>query len=193
MILLIDNYDSFTYNLYQQIESLGHKTKVVAHDKITLKEIRKLKPEKIIISPGPKRPEHSGICISVIKNFYKTIPILGVCLGHEAIGQIFGSKVIHASKILHGKTSQIHHEQEGIFKGVKSPFQAARYHSLIINKVPDNFILTAWTSKEIMAIQHKKYPLHGIQFHPESFMAPKGNKLMKNFLKSVHVHKFSPN
>ena len=122
MILLIDNYDSFTYNLCQQLESLGAETEVVAHDKITIEEIRNLKPSRIVISPGPKRPEDSGICMSVIKRFYKTIPILGVCLGHECIGEVFGAKVVHAKKILHGKTSKIHHNKKGIFKGIKNPW-----------------------------------------------------------------------
>lgn len=183
MILLIDNYDSFTYNLYQLIGSLGFNVVVKKHDEITLKEIKELKPEKIIISPGPKRPEDAGISMNVIKNFYKTTPILGVCLGHQCIGQLFGVKVIHAKEVLHGKTSQVHHDGNGIFEGVKNPFAVARYHSLAIQKVPERFDLRAWTEdKEIMAIQHKEYPLHGIQFHPESFMTEDGAKLMKNFL-----------
>jgi anthranilate synthase component 2 len=186
MILIIDNYDSFTYNLYQQIESLGEKTIIFKHDKITIKEIEKLSPQKIIISPGPKRPEDSGISMEVIKKFYKKIPILGVCLGHQCIGELFGSKIIHAKKILHGKISKIFHSKDILFKNIKTPFNAARYHSLAIDKVPKNFYLTAWTSdKEIMAIKHKKYPLFGIQFHPESFMTEKGNTLMKNFLKNT--------
>jgi anthranilate synthase component 2 len=183
MILLIDNYDSFTYNLYQQIESLGAKTKVVQHDKITLKEIEKIKPKKIVISPGPKRPEDSGISIPVIKKFYKKTPILGVCLGHECIGRIFGSNIVKAKKILHGKTSSIFHFKKGIYKNVKDPFTAARYHSLILDKVPENFILTAWTkNKEIMGVKHKDYPLEGIQFHTESFMTDNGNAIIYNFL-----------
>ncbi len=186
MILIIDNYDSFTYNLYQQIESLGKKTKVFQHDKISLEQIKKIKPEKIVISPGPKRPEDSGISMSVIKNFHTQIPILGVCLGHECIGQIFGSTVVHARKILHGKTSKIYHTESLLFKNIKNPFKAARYHSLILNKVPKNFILTGWTKdKEIMAIQHEKYPLFGIQFHPESFLTKEGNKIMYNFLYEI--------
>lgn len=183
MILIIDNYDSFTYNLFQQVESLGFQSKVFLNDKITIKEIEKLKPSKIIISPGPKRPENSRISIKTIKKNYKTIPILGVCLGHECIGEIFGSKIIHAKKIIHGKTSKIHHNNKGIFKNMKNPFNAARYHSLIIDKVPKNFLLTAWThDNEIMGIQHVKYPLYGVQFHPESFMTQEGENLMKNFL-----------
>ncbi len=183
MILLIDNYDSFTYNLYQQIAGLGEKVLVKEHDRITINEIGKLAPEKIIISPGPKRPEDSGISNEVIKEFHKTIPILGVCLGHECIGQIFGSKIVHAKRILHGKTSEIFHQETGLFKGLSQPFKAARYHSLILDKVPTNFTLTAWTKEnEIMAIQHDKYPLYGLQFHPESFLTEEGTMLMKNFL-----------
>lgn len=186
MILIIDNYDSFTHNLYQQIQSLGKETKIFTNDKITLKEIEKLNPEKIIISPGPKRPEDSGISIKVIKKFYKSKPILGVCLGHEAIGQIFGSQIIHAKNILHGKTSNIYHLEDGIFKGINNPFKAARYHSLVIDQVPKNFKLTAWTKENtIMAIKHNNYPLYGIQFHPESFLTEQGNKLMHNFLYEV--------
>lgn len=183
MILIIDNYDSFTYNLYQQIESLGQKCLVFKNDEISIKEIEELNPEKIIISPGPKRPEDSGISNQVVRKFYTTKPILGVCLGHECIGQIFSSKIVHAKKIMHGKTSPIYHTQDTIFHNVKNPFTAARYHSLVINKTPKEFELIAWTKdQEIMAIKHKKYPLYGVQFHPESFLTTEGNKIMKNFL-----------
>ncbi len=183
MILLIDNYDSFTYNLFQQIRSLGAETRVVANDKITIKEIKTLKPSGIVISPGPKRPGDSGLSISVIKSFYKTTPILGVCIGHEGIGEIFGAKVVHAKKILHGKTTKIYHNNTGIFKGIKCPFEAARYNSLVIDRIPELLALTAWDSdREIMGISHKNFPLHGIQFHPESFMTKEGNKLIRNFL-----------
>lgn len=186
MILLIDNYDSFTYNLYQQIENLGEKVKVVKNDEITINEIEKLKPKKIVISPGPGRPEIGGISTKVVQKFYTKIPILGVCLGHQVIGQIFGSKIVHAEKILHGKTSKIYHCKDFLFKNVKNPFLAARYHSLILDKVPNNFVLTAWTKdKEIMGIKHKKFNLFGIQFHPESFLTQEGNKIMKNFLYEV--------
>ncbi|MFH1284388.1 MAG: aminodeoxychorismate/anthranilate synthase component II [Candidatus Peregrinibacteria bacterium] len=183
MILIIDNYDSFTYNLYQQIESLGCRTKVFEHDKVAIDGISKLKPSKIIISPGPGRPENAGISMQVVQKFYSQIPILGVCLGHQCIGQIFGSRVIHAKEIRHGKTSKIYHNADTLFKNLRSPFTAARYHSLVIDKVPKDFTLTAWDEiDEIMAIRHNKYPLFGIQFHPESFMTKEGNKLMKNFL-----------
>jgi anthranilate synthase/aminodeoxychorismate synthase-like glutamine amidotransferase len=182
-VILIDNYDSFTYNLYQQLESLGADTKVVAHDKISIKNINSLMPSKIVISPGPGKPEDSGISRDVIESFYKKVPILGVCLGHECIGEIFGAKVVHAKKILHGKTSEIRHNNSGIFKGLKNPFEAARYNSLVIDQTPEDFILTAWDpDNEIMGISHKRYPLHGIQFHPESFMTKYGHKLIRNFL-----------
>lgn len=183
MILIIDNYDSFTYNLVQQIETLGKETKVYQNDKISIDQIKRLKPSKIVLSPGPKRPKDSGICPEVIREFYKTTPILGVCLGHEAIGEAFGSKIVHCKKIHHGKTSQIFHEEHGLFEGMENPFLAARYHSLMLDKVPENFKLTAWTREdEIMAVKHEKYPLFGIQFHPESFLTQEGNKLMHNFL-----------
>ncbi len=186
MILIIDNYDSFTYNLYQQIESLGAKTKVYKHDKISIAKIKTLKPSKIVISPGPKRPNDAGISMKVVQNFYTQIPILGVCLGHECIGQLFGSRITHARKILHGKTSDIYHTEDKLFKGLQNPINAARYHSLIINKVPKDFRLSAWTKEnEIMAIQHKKYPLFGIQFHPESFLTEQGDKIMNNFLNAI--------
>lgn len=186
MILIIDNYDSFTYNLYQQVESLGKKTWVIQHDKISIEKIRELNPEKIIISPGPKRPEDAGISKAVVQEFYTRIPIMGVCLGHECIGQIFGSRVIHAKKIYHGKTSKIYHDKDKLFKEIPNPFVAARYHSLILNKVPEGFKLTAWTQdNEIMAIKHEKYQLYGIQFHPESFLTNKGAKLMHNFLYEI--------
>lgn len=165
------------------IENLGEETKVVKNDEITVSGIKKIKPSKIIISPGPGSPKDSGISKKIIKTFYKEIPILGVCLGHQCIGEIFGSKVIHAKKLMHGKTSKIYHDKKNIFKDIKNPFVAARYHSLIIDKIPKNFILTAWTKdKEIMGIKHEKYKLFGIQFHPESFMTEEGKKIMKNFL-----------
>ncbi|MBT4917649.1 aminodeoxychorismate/anthranilate synthase component II [Candidatus Peregrinibacteria bacterium] len=186
MILLIDNYDSFTFNLYQQIESLGKKVKVIKNDELNLSGIKKLSPEKIIISPGPGRPEESGISKKVVQEFYTEIPILGVCLGHQLIAQIFSSKIAHAPRILHGKTSEVFHTEDSLFQNVKNPFIAARYHSLIAKTVPKEFELTAWTKeKEIMGIKHKKHPLFGLQFHPESFLTNEGNKIMKNFLYEI--------
>lgn len=183
MILLIDNYDSFTYNLYQLISGLGFSVLVKKHDEITIEEIEALSPDKIVISPGPKRPEDAGISLEVISHFHKTIPILGVCLGHQCIGQKFGVKVVHAKEVLHGKTSLINHNNSGLFNNVSNPMLVARYHSLVIEKVPEDFILSACTDKnEIMAIQHKVFPLYGIQFHPESFMTKDGDKILMNFL-----------
>lgn len=183
MIIIIDNYDSFTYNLYQLVESLGQKCLVFKNDEISTEKIKRLKPSKIIISPGPKRPEDAGISNRVVQKFYTKIPILGVCLGHECIGQIFSSIIVHAKEIMHGKTSKINHNRDKLFKNVKNPFQAARYHSLVIDQTPKEFDLIAWTDdKEIMAIKHKIYPLYGVQFHPESFLTPEGKKIMKNFL-----------
>lgn len=183
MILLIDNYDSFTYNLFQQLTYLGANVKVAQNDQISLREAQKINPQKIIISPGPKNPNYSGISIPIIKKFYQKIPILGVCLGHQCIGQLFGSKIIQAKKILHGKTSKIFHKHHGLFKNISSPVKVARYHSLVIDQLPKKFELHAWSAeKEIMAIKHKEYPLYGIQFHPESFMTRVGDKLIKNFV-----------
>jgi len=183
VILIIDNYDSFTYNLYQQVETLGKRTEVFKNDKISISQIRRLKPSKIIISPGPGRPKDAGISTEVVQKFYTQIPILGVCLGHQCIGQLFGSRIVHAKKILHGKTSEIYHLEDRLFHGLQNPFNAARYHSLSTNKVPKDFTLTAWDkNNEIMAIHHNKYPVFGVQFHPESFLTKEGSKLMHNFL-----------
>jgi len=183
MILIIDNYDSFTYNLAQQIQTLGHEVRVVTHDTVTVQDIEKLQPQKIIISPGPKDPDSSGVSLAVIEHFYTRLPILGVCLGHQCIGQLFGAKVIHAPEVVHGATSDVHHTGTGLFDGVPQPFRAARYHSLAIDRVPDGFELAAWTpDKTIMGIRHTKHPLYGIQFHPESFMTEAGDTLMRNFL-----------
>jgi len=183
MYLLIDNYDSFTYNLYHYSEEQGIKVLVKRNDKITIKEIKKLNPEKIIISPGPKDPSDCGISCDVIKNFMKKIPILGVCLGHQCIGYVFGSEIIHSNKVMHGKTSLIYHDNSDLFKGIPSPFEAARYHSLIVRNVSDSLIVTAKTNDNIvMGLKHKTYPLWGIQFHPESFMTKYGKRIIKNFI-----------
>ncbi len=183
MILLIDNYDSFTYNLSQMIAGLGFEVLVKKNDEINLDDIVALNPEKIVISPGPKRPMDAGISIDVIKQFHKKIPILGVCLGHQCIGQLFGVRVVHAKEVLHGEASEIFHNGKGIFHGVDNPFLAARYHSLALEKCPDGFEVRAKTKDgEIMAIQHMVYPLHGVQFHPESFLTENGEMLIKNFL-----------
>ncbi len=185
MILVIDNYDSFTFNLVQIIGKLGRKFKVFRNDKITLDKIKRLKPDKILISPGPGRPENAGLTCEIIKEFYKKIPILGVCLGHQAIGYSFGAKIIKAKRIMHGKVSKIFHDKRFIFKKVENPFIATRYHSLVIdrNTLSKDFVICAESEdKEIMGIRHKKYNLFGVQFHPESVLTKEGEKIIKNFL-----------
>ena len=184
-ILLIDNYDSFTFNLYHYISSLKKKVDVVRNDKITDKEILIKKYNKIVISPGPGNPNQSGNCIKIVKSLHKKIPILGVCLGHQIIGQVFGSKIIQAKKIMHGKTSNIKSKKIGILKNIPSKFEATRYHSLIIEKktLSKNLLITAETEDGIiMGIQHKKYNVHGVQFHPESIKTEHGLKILKNFI-----------
>ena len=174
MILLIDNYDSFTYNLVHYVEELNYSVKVFRNDKITLNEIKRLNPKKIIISPGPCTPNEAGICVRMIKKFYKNVPILGVCLGHQSIGQAFGAKIIKADKIMHGKTSEMENLSSSIFKGLPKKFHATRYHSLIIKKntLPDYFKIISTTTDNdkdvIMGIEHNNYPCYGVQFHPES-------------------------
>ena len=189
MILIIDNYDSFTYNLVHYVEEHNYKVQVFRNDKITLQKIRKLKPNKIIISPGPCTPDEAGISIDLIKYFYKKFPILGVCLGHQSIGQAFNAKIIKASKIMHGKVSTVTNKGSEIFKGLPKKFDATRYHSLVIKNdtLPENFKIISDTiddnKKVIMGIQHIKYPIYGVQFHPESIATtPYGKKIRKNFL-----------
>jgi len=185
-ILLIDNYDSFTYNLFHYISSLKCKVDVFRNDKISIDKIIKNKYKKIVISPGPGRPEQAGNCLKIVKSLYKTLPILGVCLGHQIIGQVFNSKIVNAKKIMHGKTSLIKHNRVGIFKNIKKPISATRYHSLIIDRktLGKDLLITAETNDSIiMGIMHKKYNVHGLQFHPESISTPKGMDLIKNFLK----------
>ena len=184
-ILLIDNYDSFTYNLYHYLSSLKTKVDVIRNDKITEKEIEKKKYDKIVISPGPGNPDQSGNCIKIVKYFYKKIPILGVCLGHQIIGQVFGSKIIQAKKLMHGKTSKILSNKIGILKNLPTKFEATRYHSLIIDKktLPKELEITAETNDGIiMGIKHIKFNLHGVQFHPESIKTTIGIKILKNFI-----------
>jgi anthranilate synthase component II len=185
-ILLLDNYDSFTYNLYHYLSALKCKVEVFRNDKIKIDEIKKKNYDKIVISPGPGNPNQAGNCLKIVKYFYKNIPILGVCLGHQIIGQTFKSKIIPAKKLMHGKTSFIRHNSKGIFKGIKKIISATRYHSLIIDRktLSKDLIVTAETKdKIIMGIMHKKYNIHGVQFHPESINTPEGIKLLKNFLK----------
>jgi anthranilate synthase/aminodeoxychorismate synthase-like glutamine amidotransferase len=186
-ILLIDNYDSFTYNLAQYFWELGYKLEVQRNDKISIKEITEFKPSHIVISPGPGTPNEAGLSLQIIKNFYKDIPILGVCLGHQCIGQHFGGNIIRAPLPMHGKTSQIAHNKKGIFQNIPSPFQVTRYHSLTLSEESVNLEELEITAKSqddnlIMAIQHKNYPLYGLQFHPESIMTEHGHTTLKNFI-----------
>ena len=184
-ILLIDNYDSFTYNLYHYLSALKCKVEVYRNDKIKIEKIKKNKYQKIVISPGPGYPNQAGNCLKIVKYFYKVIPILGVCLGHQIIGQVFKSKIVGAKKLMHGKTSLIKHNGKGIFKDIKRVIYATRYHSLIIDRknFSKDLIITAETTdKTIMGIMHSKYNVHGVQFHPESIKTPEGMKLLKNFL-----------
>ncbi|MEA3305359.1 MAG: aminodeoxychorismate/anthranilate synthase component II [Candidatus Omnitrophota bacterium] len=186
MILAIDNYDSFTYNLVQYLGELGAELVVYRNDKIDLKKIGDLRPERIIISPGPGYPSKAGISEDVIRAFAAQIPILGVCLGHQAIAEVFGGRIVRADRLMHGKTSAIRHNGQDIFKGIKNPFEATRYHSLIVERVslPGCLSVTAETGeKEIMGIKHKKYQLYGVQFHPESILTKEGKKILGNFLK----------
>jgi anthranilate synthase/aminodeoxychorismate synthase-like glutamine amidotransferase len=183
MILLIDNYDSFTYNLYQQLCGLGAEIRVVAHDAVSVETVRRLRPQKIVLSAGPGRPQDSGICRDVIARLYTSIPMLGVCLGNECIGEVFGARVVHARRVMHGKTSKIKHTGRGLFRDVPNPFVAARYHSLALDRAPSGFELSATADDgEVMAIRHLELPIYGIQFHPESFMTPSGVRIMENFL-----------
>jgi anthranilate synthase/aminodeoxychorismate synthase-like glutamine amidotransferase len=184
-ILMIDNYDSFTFNLVQYLGILGENIIVRRNDKITLDDIIKMSPSKIVISPGPGRPENAGMSKEIIKRFYKEIPILGVCLGHQCIGEVFGAEVVNSGVVIHGKTSKIYHDGKGIFDGIKNPFEAARYHSLILKKdtIPSELEVTARTEDGIvMGVRHKNYRLEGIQFHPESFLTPVGLEILKNFI-----------
>ena len=185
MILMIDNYDSFTYNLVQYIGQLGGDVVVHRNDKISIDEIREMKPDAIVLSPGPCTPQKAGISVEVTKQFGTTIPIMGVCLGHQAIGYAFGAEVIRAERIMHGKTSTITNDGRTIFKGLPNPFVAGRYHSLIVERdsLPDCFEISAETEAgEIMGIRHKEYPVEGVQFHPESVLTPNGKRVLKNFL-----------
>lgn len=186
MLLMIDNYDSFTYNLVQYLGELGEDIKVFRNDKITIPEIERLNPERIVISPGPCTPKEAGISVELIKHFAGRIPILGVCLGHQSIGAAFGGDIIRAPRLMHGKTSMIHHAGKTIFEGLPNPFEATRYHSLVIKKetLPDCLEITAWTDMdEIMGVRHKEFIIEGVQFHPESILTTVGKDLLRNFLK----------
>ncbi len=184
MILLIDNYDSFTFNLAQYLGELGAPPIVKRNDEITIEDICTLRPERIVISPGPGRPEDAGISVEVIKRFGPTTPLLGVCLGHQGIGLAFGGSVVRAPELMHGKTSTVHHDGAGVFRNISQPFSAARYHSLVVAQpLPDDLELAAQTEDgTVMGVRHKTYPIHGVQFHPESVLTNEGRKLLRNFL-----------
>ena len=184
MLLMIDNYDSFTYNLVQYLGELGEEVVVHRNDEITLDEIAAMKPARIVVSPGPCTPNEAGVSVPLIKQFAGKIPILGVCLGHQSIGQAFGGHIIHAQELMHGKTSQIHHKGEGVFKDLPNPYRATRYHSLVIERasLPDCLEITAWTDDgEIMGVRHKSLNVEGVQFHPESILTEHGHALLQNF------------
>ncbi len=190
MLLMIDNYDSFTYNLVQYLQELGEDVKVVRNDELSVAQIDALRPARIVISPGPCTPDQAGISLALVESLSARIPTLGVCLGHQSIGQAFGGKVIRAKSIMHGKTSMIHHQAQGVFANLPVPYQATRYHSLVVDQscLPDCLEVTAWSQnadgsrEEIMGLQHKELPIHGVQFHPESILTQHGHALLKNFL-----------
>ena len=190
MLLVIDNYDSFTYNVVQYLSELKAQVKVIRNDQCSLEEIESLSPERIVISPGPCSPVEAGISKSVIEFFAGKIPLLGICLGHQCIGQVFGGEIVRANQVMHGKTSAIHHKGVGVFSDIARPFTATRYHSLVINKdtIPDCLEITAWTEdgsgtiSEIMGVRHKQFPIEGVQFHPESILSEYGHQLLENFL-----------
>jgi len=190
MLLMIDNYDSFTYNLVQYLQSLGAEVKVVRNDAMTVDEIAKLAPERIVISPGPCTPNEAGVSLEIIERLGASTPILGVCLGHQSLGQAYGGNVIRAGRIMHGKTSRIRHEGKGVFAGLPDAYEATRYHSLVVERssLPDALEVTAWTEnddgsfEEIMGLRHREYPVEGVQFHPESILTEHGHALLKNFL-----------
>ncbi|HEN3607219.1 aminodeoxychorismate synthase component II [Yersinia enterocolitica] len=191
MLLLIDNYDSFTYNLYQYFCELGVEVLVKRNDEVQLADIEKLSPSHLVISPGPCTPNEAGISLDAIRHFAGKLPILGVCLGHQALGQAFGARIVRARQVMHGKTTAIHHSGQGVFRGLNQPLTVTRYHSLVIatDSLPDCFELTAWTEQdgvmdEIMGIRHRALPLEGVQFHPESILSEQGHQLLDNFLKN---------
>ncbi len=189
MLLMIDNYDSFTYNLVQYLGELGVEVKVVRNDEIGVADIAEIKPDQIVISPGPCTPNEAGISVETIRTYAGRIPILGVCLGHQSIGQAFGGRIVHAREVMHGKTSPIHHADSGVFSGLENPFEATRYHSLVIEResLPDCLEITAWTERdgaldEIMGVRHKELAVQGVQFHPESILTRHGHDLLRNFV-----------
>ena len=191
MLLMIDNYDSFTYNLVQYLQELGEEVRVERNDALTVEQVAALAPARIVISPGPCTPDEAGISVALIERLGPRIPILGVCLGHQSLGQAYGGRVVRAGRIMHGKTSPIHHAGQGVFKGLPSPFEATRYHSLVVEDatLPDGLEVTAWTEREdgegreaIMGLRHREHPVEGVQFHPESILTQHGHAMLRNFL-----------
>lgn len=188
MLLVIDNYDSFTYNLVQFFGELGAQMEVRRNDEVTIEDIKDLKPQRICISPGPCSPNEAGVSCEVIRQFGSEVPILGVCLGHQSIGQVYGGEIVRAEQLMHGKTSMIEHNGEGVFRGLDTPLEATRYHSLIIRKdsLPECLEQTAWCGDLIMGVRHREFPVHGVQFHPESILTEGGKRLLSNFLEMEH-------
>ncbi|WP_372986116.1 anthranilate synthase component II [Marinobacter sp.] len=192
MLLMIDNYDSFTYNVVQYLAELGADVRVYRNDEITIEQIEALQPERLVISPGPCTPNEAGISMAAIRHFAGKLPILGICLGHQAIGQVYGADIVRAGRVMHGKVSPVYHKDIGVFRGLSNPLQATRYHSLVIdqNTLPDCLEVTAWTRnedgsiEEIMGVRHKTLPIEGVQFHPESIMTEQGHELLRNFLRT---------
>ncbi|MFO8142162.1 MAG: aminodeoxychorismate/anthranilate synthase component II [Marinobacter sp.] len=192
MLLMIDNYDSFTYNVVQYLAELGAEVQVYRNDDITIEQIEALQPERLVVSPGPCTPNEAGISMAAIRHFAGKLPILGICLGHQAIGQVFGGDIIRAGRVMHGKVSAVYHQDLGVFRGLNNPLQATRYHSLVIDKntLPECLEVTAWTRnddgsiEEIMGVRHKTLPIEGVQFHPESIMTEQGHELLRNFLRT---------
>lgn len=185
MLLMIDNYDSFTYNLVQYLGELGQDVRVYRNDEISVEEIERLSPERIVISPGPCTPNEAGISVDVVRTFAGRVPVLGVCLGHQAIGQAYGGKIVHARALMHGKTSMIHHNEQGVFRGLPNPFEATRYHSLVVDRetLPDCLEVTAWTDDDdIMGMRHRELDVEGVQFHPESILTQHGHDLLRHFI-----------
>ncbi len=192
MLLMIDNYDSFTYNVVQYLAELGADVQVYRNDEITVEQIEALKPERLVVSPGPCTPNEAGISMDAIRHFAGELPILGICLGHQAIGQVYGGDIVRAGRVMHGKVSPVYHQDTGVFRGLNNPLQATRYHSLVIaqDSLPECLEVTAWTRnedgsiEEIMGVRHKTLPIEGVQFHPESIMTEQGHELLRNFLRS---------
>jgi anthranilate synthase component 2 len=193
MVLVIDNYDSFTYNLVQYLGELGAEVRVFRNDRITTAGIRRLGPDRVVISPGPCTPREAGVSVDVVRDLGAEVPILGVCLGHQSIAQAYGGRVVHARDVMHGKTSLIHHDGSGVYRGLDNPFEATRYHSLIVERetLPDCLLETAWTTDgdggrdEIMGMRHRELPVEGVQFHPESILTPSGKVILGNFLRAI--------